>query len=232
MVGIPRSGSARMSVQDPPEPMFTIDRNRCSGCFGIRTVRRWGDVCHNASLRAATSGVRARGYDRRSEVDPVGSARAYCPPDRRTMGLADLPTGAGETVRRLPSSGLVRRPPRRLRGPGAYGHRECGILLDSPDGRFKLIDFAPDSRRHRRRGVLGVDLFGPYPALARGDPVRPDPRYAMGVVYRAPAASLTAWRFWPQTWPYFLADISTGPVGLHLERSWPPSVRVMAARRR
>lgn len=65
------------------------------------------------------------------------------------------------------------------------------FTFDSRDGGFKFIDFAP--RLWGNVGAAeaaGVDLFGPYRALARGEPIAPDLRFVTGVVYRRPSGIL------------------------------------------
>jgi hypothetical protein len=87
-----RSGSVGMCVQDPPEPMFTIDRNRRSGCSGIRSplgsqfLPSFGSVFHGPG--ASTVGRQAfRALPKRASVHALHSL-LMAPPD-----------GAGRTRR-------------------------------------------------------------------------------------------------------------------------------------
>ena len=123
--------------------------------------------------------------------------------------LLTCPPETGETVK------LVTEAPPGFRETAlgafeALGHTGIGsaeFLLDSRDGRFKFIDFAP--RLWGNIGVAefsGVDLFGPYQALARDDPVRPDLRYATGVVYRRPSGVARRLTMRPADLAVFLRD--------------------------
>ena len=63
MAGIGVRDSAGISVQDPPEPMFTIDRNRRSGCSGIRN---W--PCQVLQTSGMKPPPRASGSCRRGDI--------------------------------------------------------------------------------------------------------------------------------------------------------------------
>jgi hypothetical protein len=87
--------------------------------------------------------------------------------------------------------GLVPTAQRVFEALDHTGMGSAELMFDPRDGGFKFIDFAP--RFWGNVGVAeaaGVDLFGPYRALACGEPIAPDLRFATGVVYRRPSGIL------------------------------------------
>ena len=123
--------------------------------------------------------------------------------------LLTCPPDAGETVKLVTESppGLIATAQRMFEALAHTGMGSSEFLLDPRDGRFKFIDFGP--RLWGNVGAAeaaGVDLFGPYRALARDEPIAPDLRFATGVVYRRPSGVLRRLRMRPQGFLAALRD--------------------------
>jgi predicted ATP-grasp superfamily ATP-dependent carboligase len=115
--------------------------------------------------------------------------------------ILTCPPAAGETVMLVTESppGLVPTAQRVFEALDHTGMGSAELMFDPRDGGFKFIDFAP--RLWGNVGAAeaaGVDLFGPYRALACGEPIAPDLRFATGVVYRRPSGILRRLLMRPQ----------------------------------
>jgi predicted ATP-grasp superfamily ATP-dependent carboligase len=139
---------------------------------------------------------RERGYDGRPALQEYISGPTYLSggvfKDGRTlrmcahrMTLMNPPRG-GATVKAVTerSPELIDITLRAFEAFEWTGLAEIDMIRDDRDGRFKFLEINP--RVWASIGIArraGVDLFGPYRALAAGLDVEPDLRYRAGVQF-------------------------------------------------